>query len=612
MNTRLFTFLFLVLCSLLSEGYAQVTIGMGEAPEKGALLQLKDTVSGDGGITATTGGLLLPRVRLTNMTELYPFYTEGAVDYTGEAKKKARQNHSGLVVYNLHRTEDLNPGPYYWDGEQWNFLKPEMENATFDPVKCTDIVANGIYIKDAATTSKNYLTMSLNVVKTGTFTFTATSGNGYSFYLSGVALDRGPMTVHVLCQGTPVNIQRDKLTFTGINLSPDCEPEIQVLSSVAEYSLNCSSIAVNGRYEKGKKLTSSNTITLNITVASAGSYSVTTPLTNGVHFSAIGNLSVGTQSITLTGSGSPTVNTDFPVTIQANTPQGNSSCLATVPVILPAMTYAIIGGSEDRRIYSWAAPSRIQALTGGNFSFAPDGIVKIAGFTELWRTQNVRTAANRLENDIKKPDVVLYFAYDASPDITITNALVNYIKKGGCVIYGSSDGKYQEVNTLMEGIFGIRPAIAQSGNWTESDDVYPISNLPDDSVINGPFGNLSSRHWGEDNESKNSVIMRELPPNSVQVCTARSASKTGQNPEYSIVWYNNTYNFFYFGDSTGADTNNDNTGAYPSNYDKSGLPLSKYYGPWDGRNQFVYNSALELNAVAWAIRKAAVSGINPH
>lgn len=610
MNIRFFIYTLSLAFCFLIPGNAQVTIGMGEAPEKGALLQLKDTVSREGGITATTGGLLLPRVNLVNRAELYPFYKQGAADYTGKAKEIAMLNHCGLVVYNLNRTDEFSPGPYYWDGEQWNIFRAETGNATFDQVNCTDIIVKGVYIKGMPVTFENYLTVNLNVIKTGVFSFSAVSGNGYSFYVTAMAFNEGPMSINVPCQGIPADIQTDKLSITGIDVAAGCQPEVQVLFPVAEYSLNCSSTVVNGQYIKGVPATSSNTITLNVTVASPGSYSITSPLTNGVCFSASGNLSVGTQPVTLICSGSPTINTDFVVTIHANTLQGNNSCDVTVPVILPSMTFAVIGGKDGRDIYSWAALPRLSALTAGD-SFGPNGTVKIASLTKLWLADDVDIAATHLKNDAQKPDVVLYFTSNAPPNVAITDALVDYIKKGGCVIYGSSDKRPLDVNILMEGIFGISPAVTQTGG-AQDDDVYPVSHLPDDPVVNGPFGNLSGRYWGEDNNTEGSVIITQLPPNSVQVCTARSASKTSQNPGYSIVWYNDPYNFVYFGDSTGAATNNTSTNEYPSAFNSSGLPISKIYGPGSTLNQFVYNSALELNAVAWLLRKAAVSGINPH
>lgn len=534
--------------------------------------------------------------------------------YSGAANKEALDKaHTGLIVYNLTENDDkeLCLGLNQWDGEQWNCFQSKMGNAKFDAVNCSDIEINGVYVEGTPTTSANYLSINLNVTKVGAFSITITTGNGYSFYQSGVALSIGKMTVNIPCQGTPVNAQTDKLSFNGIGLIPGCEPQIEVSSAIANYSLNCSSIVVNGRYLKGTPLTTSNTIALNVTVTTAGSYNINTPLTNGIRFSASGDLTIGTHTITLIGSGTPTVNSDFPITINANTPQGNNTCNTTIPLTLPAMTYAVIGSGST---YSWNSTARSQALTNGGISFGPNGIVKIVSFTELWSTSTVNTAAKYLNDGYSNgtmPDVVLYFAYGAAPTTALTTALRDYINKGGCVIYGSADGTSSDVNTLMSGLFGISPAIAQSGGQTD-DDVYVISNLPSDPVINGPFGNLSDRHWGEDNGTTGSVIMTELPPNSVQICTARSASKTLQDPQYSIVWYNDSKNFLYFGDSVGSSTTDNSTGAYPSRYNSQGLPLSKNYGPGTAWNQFIYNSALELNAVAWALKKAAISGINPH
>lgn len=534
--------------------------------------------------------------------------------YSGAANKEALDKaHTGLIVYNLTENDDkeLCLGLNQWDGEQWNCFQSKMGNAKFDAVNCSDIEINGVYVEGTPTTSANYLSINLNVTKVGAFSITITTGNGYSFYQSGVALSIGKMTVNIPCQGTPVNAQTDKLSFNGIGLIPGCEPQIEVSSAIANYSLNCSSIVVNGRYLKGTPLTTSNTIALNVTVTTAGSYNINTPLTNGIRFSASGDLTIGTHTITLIGSGTPTVNSDFPITINANTPQGNNTCNTTIPLTLPAMTYAVIGSGST---YSWNSTARSLALTNGGISFGPDGIVKIVSFTELWSTSTVNTAAKYLNDGYSNgtmPDVVLYFAYGAAPTTALTTALRDYINKGGCVIYGSADGTSSDVNTLMSGLFGISPAIAQSGGQTD-DDVYVISNLPSDPVINGPFGNLSDRHWGEDNGTTGSVIMTELPPNSVQICTARSASKTLQDPQYSIVWYNDSKNFLYFGDSVGSSTTDNSTGAYPSRYNSQGLPLSKNYGPGTAWNQFIYNSALELNAVAWALKKAAISGINPH
>jgi hypothetical protein len=106
--TNSYRLLPLILCLLLT-GYsrAQVTIGANEDPNKGALLDLKENT----GSVSATKGLLLPRVNLTDLNELYPMFTG---TYNAEEKNK----HIGLTVYNV---EDgmgrwIPAGIYVWDG----------------------------------------------------------------------------------------------------------------------------------------------------------------------------------------------------------------------------------------------------------------------------------------------------------------------------------------------------------------------------------------------------------------------------------------------------------------------------------------------------------------
>jgi hypothetical protein len=180
-------------------------------------------------------------------------------------------------------------------------------------------------------------------------------------------------------------------------------------------------------------------------------------------------------------------------------------------------------------------------------------------------------------------------------------------------MFGSRDDNSSEVNLILEGIFGSAYGnVAQQQTGGGSDFVYPIANNPNDPIINGPFGNLAGKYWGEDNVSTGSIIVTKLPPGSVQVCSAMTPyGKPNHNPGYSIVWYNNSKNFMYFGDSTGSSHNNMATGECPAYY-PSNKPGIKRYGPGGSNNQYVYNAALELNGVAWMIKRAAVSGINPH
>ena len=86
--------LLILLSTLLAVSlYSQVTIGMGEAPVGGALLQLKETESNN---TNANKGLGLPRVKLTSETNLYPMFASNPDDdiptpnemYNDPTKKK--------------------------------------------------------------------------------------------------------------------------------------------------------------------------------------------------------------------------------------------------------------------------------------------------------------------------------------------------------------------------------------------------------------------------------------------------------------------------------------------------------------------------------------------
>ncbi|MDR1884593.1 MAG: hypothetical protein LBR26_17740 [Prevotella sp.] len=96
---------------------AQVTIGLVNSPEEAALLQLKDQqpLPGSKEATATTGGLLLPRVELNGTDDftLIPTIT-----------LEQGKDHRGLLVYNVREEAslELKKGVYQWDGEKWKML----------------------------------------------------------------------------------------------------------------------------------------------------------------------------------------------------------------------------------------------------------------------------------------------------------------------------------------------------------------------------------------------------------------------------------------------------------------------------------------------------------
>lgn len=112
------------LCSTMLN--AQVTVGSGNTPNKGALLDIKqyDAEDPETSNTTATKGLMLPRVNLTEMNNLYPMFIENE-DYknnTGNKKTDEDAMHTGLVVYNINMDlcEEIYPGVHTWDGNEWH------------------------------------------------------------------------------------------------------------------------------------------------------------------------------------------------------------------------------------------------------------------------------------------------------------------------------------------------------------------------------------------------------------------------------------------------------------------------------------------------------------
>ncbi|MDR1202308.1 MAG: hypothetical protein LBL58_11890 [Tannerellaceae bacterium] len=112
--------------------HAQVTIGSDIEPSPGSLLDLKENSGDDDN---TTKGIMLPRVRLSDLNNLYPMFATNT-DYKNK-KSELDHKHIGLIVYNVNESAPFKKGLYYWDGDKWVHADPAvwktMGNAGTDP-----------------------------------------------------------------------------------------------------------------------------------------------------------------------------------------------------------------------------------------------------------------------------------------------------------------------------------------------------------------------------------------------------------------------------------------------------------------------------------------------
>lgn len=142
-------FFILILSLIATHTYGQVTLGIGEAPVYGALLQLKEKNEADGksaGYVNSSRGLGLPRVALRERNKLFPMF-DGNASYTNDSAYKGEEDakHKGLLVYNISTAppssvvwDDLKPGVFVWDGQYWepvgNYNSSGIETVVAKPI----------------------------------------------------------------------------------------------------------------------------------------------------------------------------------------------------------------------------------------------------------------------------------------------------------------------------------------------------------------------------------------------------------------------------------------------------------------------------------------------
>lgn len=244
------------------------------------------------------------------------------------------------------------------------------------PGNCASTV-NGIYTQGTALDVNNTVTLTVNVTATGTYTLGASPLplNGMFFTAVGVFTTTGVQSVTLNGNGNPQTAGIINVVAT--NLSSTCSFNVTVLPTggggPAIYTLDgvggaCSGATYAGTYAAGMALSSSNQVLLNVSVATIGTYTITTNTVNGMTFSATGTFaSAGSQTVTLTGSGTPVTGGIFNFTATA----GISTCTFSITVTATAnqdyipetafsnWTDKLVGGTAADTSYVQVSPNTI-------------------------------------------------------------------------------------------------------------------------------------------------------------------------------------------------------------------------------------------------------------
>ncbi|MDR2949755.1 MAG: hypothetical protein LBV71_11160 [Prevotella sp.] len=203
-------FLFVLLLASTMSIYSQVTIGSDSPPRPGALLELKIN---ENDRANANKGILLPRVNLKVKNQLYPMFDENDQTYTDSEKKI----HTGLMVYNMTNSllEDLCPGPYIWDGNNWDRLWKPCSDAF--KIECTNIYVTGYIDKDmSATTPVVQIPYKISGTMQGTYTVPAGTIGSYGNVVAKVEKQTLTSTsgfINVKFSGAPTVIE-DLIPFS--------------------------------------------------------------------------------------------------------------------------------------------------------------------------------------------------------------------------------------------------------------------------------------------------------------------------------------------------------------------------------------------------------------
>ncbi len=603
--------LFLSFLLISSFMFGQVGINTDE-PNSNTLLHVSERVKNtDSDSNNLLKGILIPRLTESERDKL----TYEDPSATSKVLKLFATDNS-LMIYNI--TEDCYN---YWNylEQEWKSLCGKLGKSTFT-FDCSAIVVKGTYIKGKELTSSNYLSIPVTVTKPGEYTITVTTKNGYNFTTSGTFLQVGSYSVQVTGQGTPIAVQKDNLFINANGVDISCTPTItvNVLSASGTYTLSCGSAVVNGVYKVGTILTSSNTITLPVNVTTLGSYTITSNTVNGISFSASGTFtSTGSQNITLSGLGTPSSTTKTILTLTSDSQGGvSTTCSVVVVIVIPKKIMLHIGNETIYGYSAYTGPSRQLLDSSTNFGVTTASTVKAEGYTHISLGANPSDAAllSALNN---KPDIVLIGFDNSSLTTTQSQYLLDYLNKKGIVI-AFQDRADSNVSLNFLRAMLSNPSLTITTGGTAG-SVYPFTNV-NDAVLNGSFGDIRSKYWGED--ASNTVCIPLSTPGITPYSYAQPINST---TTYSGItsFRHNSLNLIWFGDGGFLSNENANGNQYTSNtIEPFVAPSSGGYKPvaksvygyagngYAAGSMQVQNSILFANVMAWALDKSEHDGIN--
>lgn len=223
---------------------------------------------------------------------------------------------------------------YSYEGGFSIYAKGSLQDSVNN---CMGITVSGNYAKGAVFDSTNYIVVKANITHIGKYKIITDTVNGYYFIDTGTIKNLGLQSFVLHAYGSP--LAETAANFTVHFDSSNCHFTVPV--GAANYMFNaptnsCPNIIVNGVYRVWATLNPTDTINVPIKVITPGTYTIQTPLVNGMQFSASGIfLNTGNYTVVLNGSGKPLSRgiTKMPLTVR------NVNCSFDINAILDTSMY---------------------------------------------------------------------------------------------------------------------------------------------------------------------------------------------------------------------------------------------------------------------------------
>jgi hypothetical protein len=315
----------------------------------------------------------------------------------------------------------------------------------------------------------NTMTLLVNVTQAGTYNLTTTSAGGLIFSGTGSLSIGNNQPIVLGATGTPAapagTINYTFSTTTPVASSCGFGLTVQAAPTPATYTINCATAATQtGTFQAGTALTLANKITLSVTPATIGSYSITTTIVNGVSYVGAGIFTTtATQNVDLFANplnNTPTAAGSFNYTTTGGIVPCTNVSVTYTGAPTPA-TYTINCATAATQTGTFVAGTALPATSKITLSVTPtttgsyiintntvNGVSYVGtGIFTSTATQNVDLFASPLNNT---PAAAGSFNYTTTGGTTsCTNVSVTYTGGGG------GGAATDSISCTINGIFKV-------------------------------------------------------------------------------------------------------------------------------------------------------------